>query len=979
MHVAPTPAVASTINRVPSSTYRFQLRPDCGLREIRELLPYLRQLGISDVYLSPLFRARAESAHGYDVVDHGAIDPVFGSLTEFQALAEAVRDAGMGILLDIVPNHMGINDSGNVWWNDVLENGETSAYADYFDIEWQPPARNMQHKVLLPFLGEPFGKVLEKGELQLVYERQRLLLTYFDRRLPLAPATWPAVLEAALATLDPNEEPGGPATDDVIELESIVAQLRHLPPRGPQSFETMREQYREQLVARRRLHELVERAQAIRAAVNAALADFNGREGEPRSFDKLEALLDEQWYRLAYWRVASDEINYRRFFDINDLAAIRVEDPRVFEAVHRLVARFLEERWIIGLRIDHPDGLLDPAAYFDALHALYRRSRVEEDGPPEIYLVAEKILSGDEELMPSWRVAGTTGYDLLNVIGRLQVDGEGLAELRGAYEQLTGVDESAAEVLYLSKRAVLLGAMASELQMLATQLHRCAVEHRAARDFTLPTLQQALREVIACMSVYRTYVLPQGWDVTETDYRRVATAVRMAKRRNPTFPTAVFDFISSVLLLEHPPGLSDEQAAARRRFALRMQQVTGPVTAKGVEDTAFYRYYPLASLNEVGGELDATALATEEFHRLMQRRSESWPHSMSATATHDTKRGEDIRARLHVLSEIPERWIETVEGWRRMNAPLTEASEEKTTIDRNAEYLLYQTLVGTWLGPASVGVEPDEYVERIVAYMHKALREAKVHTSWMNPSVDYEEAVERLVRELLAGESSAAFRQELDEFVESIAAAGYVNGLVQTVLKMTLPGVPDFYQGTEWWDFNLVDPDNRRPVDFVARCDMLDVLARGYEQDPALVAKEVSHAWPDPSAKMLAIWRTLRLRASRPELFASGEYVPLAAEGPLADHVVAFARRLGDEWAVVAVPLHVQRLREETRAKPASGGLGVDWKGTMLVLPAEAPQAWRYEFTGTALRAKRADRGGSTLEINDLLSPLPAAVVSSTS
>lgn len=972
----PPPTASSTLNRIPLSTYRLQLGAGFGLRQVRELLPYLTRLGVSDLYLSPLFRSRAESSHGYDVVDHGAIDPDFGDINEFRQLAEAVQGAGMGILLDIVPNHMGVNDVGNAWWNDVLENGETSVFADYFDIEWRPPAQNMQHKVLLPFLGEPFGKILEKAELQLTYQAQRFQLMYWDRRFPITPSSWPAILDVALASFGTEAGDAEPTTDDIIELESIVTQLRHLPTPDRQTIESMQEQYREQRVARRRLHDLAERSPAVQGAIDAALAEFNGREGEPRSFDLLEALLDQQWYRLAYWRVASDEINYRRFFDINDLAAIRVENPDVFEAVHRLVARFLEENWITGLRIDHPDGLLDPESYFDALHALYRRCRGQEDGASEIYLVAEKILSGDEQLLPSWHVCGTTGYELLNQIGRLQVDGEGLDELRDAYEALTDFDDLPADVLYQSKRAILVGAMASELQMLSTQLHRCAVEHRAARDFTLPKLQQALREVIACMSVYRTYVRPQGWDVSEPDYRCVATAVRMAKRRNPTFPASVFDFISSVILLEHPPGLSDEQAAARRRFALRMQQVTGPVTAKGVEDTAFYRYYPLASLNEVGGEIDAAALPVEEFHRLMQHRAALWPHAMSATATHDTKRGEDFRARLHVLSEIPQRWIATVERWQHLNIALTALSDDKESLDRNAEYLLYQTLVGCWPTTPMDERQRGDFRDRIVAYMHKALREAKVNTSWVNQSPEYEETVQRVVSELIAGPSSEVFRAELDELVRAIAGAGFVNGLVQAVLKGTLPGVPDFYQGSEFWDFNLVDPDNRRPVDFERRQRQLDELVSRYREDPARLAAELAAAWPDPAAKMLATWRTLQLRGKLGGLFTDGDYTPLEVEGALADHILSFARRRGDEWAVVVVPLRVHQLGA---AASASNGvvLNADWADTAIVLPDEAPAAWRHEFTGRSIRTTHRAEGGCRLRVEQLLSPLPAAVLSS--
>ncbi len=605
-----TSACGTRVNRLPLSTYRLQLGPDLTLDEVQKLLPYLQSLGISDLYLSPLFRSRAESSHGYDVVDHGTIDPEIGDLATFQRLAEAARGADMGILLDVVPNHMGINDPANVWWLDVLENGEGSYFADFFDIEWNPPAAGLQDKILLPFLAEPFGRVLENGELRVVYNNGRLQLAYGPRRFPLAPPSWPAVLELAISHSEEIGDPDKRSNSDWAELQSIITQLRHLPPGSRRDPEAMGERYREQRIARLRIDQLMRTSASVRSAFELALRQTNGEKDDPKSFDLLESLLDQQWYRLAYWRVASDEINYRRFFDINDLAAIRVEDSRVFDAVHRLVGKLFEMGWVTGLRIDHPDGLREPHSYFKSLQALYR-SHHKADGSDasEVYVVAEKILSGDEPLPEDWAICGTTGYDLLNIINRVQVDADGLAKLRNFYDRATGNTQKPAQIVYESRREVLLGSMASELQMLAAALYRIAQKHRASRDFTQPALRRALREVLASMTVYRTYARGDSWDVSEPDYRTVTTAVRMAKRRNRTLPASVFDFIASVLLLEHPPTIDEEQAVERRQFALKLQQVSGPVAAKGVEDTAFYRYYPLASLNEVGGELDAKPIA----------------------------------------------------------------------------------------------------------------------------------------------------------------------------------------------------------------------------------------------------------------------------------------------------------------------------------------------------------------------------------
>ena len=969
------PAESKKLNRVPVSSYRLQLHAGCNLDEVHRLLPYLEQLGITDLYLSPLFRAREESSHGYDVVDHGTIDPAIGDLSKFQRLAVAARDSGMGILLDVVPNHMGINDQGNRWWLDVLENGEGSYFANFFDIDWQPAASALQDTVLLPFLGEPFGRVLENGDLRVVYEDQRLQLCYGPRRYPLAPPTWIDVLQRAFdfgGHSGPDGHGDAAATSDWIELQSIITQLRHLPPGSRRDAASMEERYREQQIARTRLAQLLQSSDAVRGGLEYALAQINGEPGNPRSFDALEALLDRQWYRLAYWRVAADEINYRRFFDINELAAIRVEDTRVFDAVHRLVGQFVQEGWVTGLRIDHPDGLRDPVTYFKKLQALYRSNQPEtEDSAQEIFVVAEKILSGEEQLAIDWPVCGTTGYDLLNQLTRVQVFDEGLIELRDFYNRLTDSDGKPADVVYESKRAVLLQSMSSELQMLTAQLYRIAQQHRASRDFTRPSLQRALREVIACMTVYRTYVRADSWEVSESDYRTVTTAVRMAKRRNPTLPMSVFDFIASVLLLEHPPTVSDEQASERRLFALTFQQVSGPVAAKGVEDTAFYRYYPLASLNEVGGELDSKPLSPEEFHRLMRQRMADWPHSLSATATHDSKRGEDFRARLNVLSEASSEWTDAFQRWQKMNRPFVREFDGDPVPDANEEYLLYQTLVGTWpLGPMSAD-ERTIYINRIVQYMAKALREAKIHTSWMNPTEDYETAIFGFVRDLL-GAKGQAFQTDIATFTRRIADSGFVNSLAQLLLKMTLPGVPDVYQGSELWDFNLVDPDNRRPVDFDDRRRRLQELLQRADESIQQLAADLRQGWPGPDVKLWVTTRTLSLRSECPEVFSCGEYVPVTATGPAADHVLSFARHFDGRWVMPVVPRHFQRLRR--RDWQSDGAPHVDWRGTQLILPDTRGDTWRCEISGRAFEPNAID-GQIVLSAEELFEVLPVALL----
>ncbi len=965
------------VNRIPLATYRFQLRKDFGFEQIQQLLPYLQSLGISDLYLSPLFRAGENSTHGYDVVDHGQIEPALGGKEAFLKMAVAARAAGMGVMLDVVPNHMGIDDAGNRYWQDVLENGEAARYAHFFDVDWDAIPLNLKHRVLLPVLGKPFGATLEDGELSVMFDDRRLRIKYFARHFPLAPRTWTEVLEVVAQRLAAVQESATRQSQvEQAELASILLQLRHLPPSDQRGGIAMRQRYREQRIARRRLAHLVDERPRVRRALESALAEINGVCGEPSSFNRLEALLAAQCYRLAYWRVASDEINYRRFFDVNELAAIRVEDPQVFHAVHRLIADLLAQNLVTGLRIDHPDGLLDPAQYFNDLQTLFRQTRTGSGGeaPEEpLYIVAEKILSGNEQLPADWAVQGTTGYEFLNLVNRLLVHAEGVTEIRNSYEELAGVEATAAELLYESKREAAGSLMLSEMHMLAAQLYRIAQQQRASCDFTLPTLQRALQEVVACLHVYRTYVPPRGWEASEEDHRRIGLAVRLAKRRNPSMSRSPFDFLASVLLLQFPTSLDQEQREAWRHFALKLQQVSGPVAAKGVEDTAFYRYYPLASLNEVGGELDAGGLTADEFHRLMQHRVAAWPHGLSASSTHDAKRSEDVRARLHVLSETPQTWRDAVLRWRQMNRPWRQGVEGEPIPDANEEYLLYQSMVGTWPVEAIADAQREPYVERIVQYMEKALREAKLHSSWMNPSEDYEAAVFDFVRRIMSPEA-AAFQADLGQFVATIADAGFVNALSQALLKITLPGVPDFYQGTELWDFSLVDPDNRRPVDFAARQTAWEELDRQCREDAEGAARKVAAAWPDPRAKLLVAARALALRRKWPDVFSLGQYVPLAAAGDAAEHLFAFARQHEDRWAIAVTPRHFHRLTHQTGAPSVQTSLSAPWGNTTLALPAGVGQLWRCELTGRTLHAS-ADNDTLAFSAADVFNVLPVALL----
>ncbi len=980
-------ALTAQTRRIPIATYRIQLGEPMRFDDVRQLVPYFDQLGIGALYLSPFFRAQRGSTHGYDVVDHGQLDPKLGTERDLQSLAETLRGQELGLVVDIVPNHMGIDDPHNAWWQDVLENGPASTFAKYFDIDWNPPKAALQGKVLLPTLGDQFGRVLEDQELRLEYEDQRLVISYFDRRFPTDPRTWVAPLRRAHEFV---AERLAAETPERMELESIVTALEHLPPRTEVCGETVQQRYREKEVARRRLAALLETSGEVRQGLEQALAETNGRRGEPASFDQLENLLAAQPYRLCHWRVATDEINYRRFFDVDSLAAIRVEDPEVFEAVHRMVLRFVEQGWITGLRIDHADGLLDPRQYLCKLNDAVRRARGEEpsaDDPDrsEFYLLVEKILAFDENLPGDWPIDGTTGYDFLNSLNGVFVDRRGAYGLRDVYGRFTEQPRTFTQVLYESKRAILATSLSSEMNMLAQQLDRISEQHRWSRDFTRLSLYRGLREVVACFPVYRTYTRPSSQEVREEDRQRIVTAVRIAKRRNPAMSPSFFDFIASVLLLDDPAGLSDEARAERRAFVLKFQQVTGPVTAKGWEDTAFYRFYPLASLNEVGGDPTIPGTSIEQFHRRLQEQQARWPHDLLTTGTHDTKRGEDLRARLNVLSELPEAWQAAAERWRAMNAGARVELDGAAVPDANEEYLIYQTLVGTWpLLPPGQSLDAEahaEYVDRIVRYLDKALREAKLHTSWLNPYHEYDQAVATFIRTVLDAAQSP-FSADLDAFVRTIADAGFVNSLAQTLIKSCAPGVPDFWQGSELWDFNLVDPDNRRPVDFSKRREMLAGLVSRSEEDLPALVRELLARWPDEPIKMFTIWRALQFRRQHTGLF-DGDYQPLMPEGPRKGQLCAFTRVCDGQWLACIVPRLAWAAWSEQAARAGERGstqtpwpLGDWWRETIVPLPEGAPRHWRHVLTGEAIEAAENTPHGLELDAGDVLSRFPVALLS---
>lgn len=956
-----------TTCRIPAATYRLQFTPDFGFADALALIPYLHALGITDLYASPFFRARQGSLHGYDVTDHTIINPELGTEADLEALAQALAQHGMGLLMDVVPNHMGISDVSNRWWQDVLENGPSSPYAHFFDIDWAPPKAVLANKVLLPVLGDQYGKVLEQGDIRLCYDAGAFSMACSDRHFPVAPRTWMAILAPALAHLQAVRT----AQDaHLIELESIMTSLQYLPLQTETDPEKIREQQREKEVGKRRLAGLVATSAPVRAALEAVVTAINGRQGEPWSFDRLEALLAEQAYRLCYWRVAAEEINYRRFFDVNDLAAIRVEQPDVFAAVHCLVFRLLRQGLVTGLRLDHTDGLFDPEQYFLDLQAGCRQARAEAAENASCYVVIEKILVRDERLRTNWAVHGTTGYDFLTLLNGLFVDPDGQEPLQEIYNQCTGRTWHAAEVAYESKKLVLDVAMSSELHALARRLERIAEQHRWSQDFTFFGLQAALREVIASFPVYRTYLRPTQTAVGEEDRHHIVSAVSLATLRNPAMSASLFDFIATVLLLDDAVGLSEAQRAARLDFVLRFQQLTGPVMARGIEDTAFYRIAPLVSLNEVGGDPERFGTTVEVFHQRNAERLACWPHSLLATSTHDTKRSEDVRARINVLSEIPAAWARALRRWRTWNSGKKSHIAGMEVPDAHEEYFLYQTLVGTWpLTPLDAAAQ-EQFIERMALYMEKALREAKVHTSWINPQAAYEQAVRTFVQQILRPATGNRFLADFRRFQAGIAPTGLVNSLAQTLLKITAPGVPDFYQGTELWDESLVDPDNRRPVDFPTRIALLAELQRRTAEGMLPLVHELLAQWWDGRIKLYVTWQALQCRRTHLALFRDGDYLPLASAGSGRDHIVAFARRQETTWALVVVPRLLHSLSAQD-TPPVGHRM---WATTTLLLPPEAPLYWHNVLTGEALIASGAPQAPG-LSLAQVFQYMPVALL----
>ena len=949
----------------PLSTYRLQFHAGFRFEDARRLAGYLHALGISHIYSSPILKARPGSVHGYDIADHNELNPESGSYKDLEEMVRELKNYGIGQILDFVPNHMGVGPGLNPWWWDVLANGRASEFAEFFDIDWNPLKPELQNKVLLPILGGQYGGELESGHMRLVLGENDFHIEYYDKHLPIDPRTIPLIFETVADDLR------------LPELRNVLSGLRNLPSHSTTDGEPVRQRRRAIPPLTSELQAMIHNVPEARQLAEKAVEHINGHPGDPRSFDALHRLLEAQVYRLAHWRVSGDEINYRRFFDINDLVGLRMENPRVFAATHTLLRKLLAEDIIQGLRIDHADGLLNPKQYLVRVQMLYAASQCAGPVPKPplaengieteiqqvfgqhdwmnrhapLYTIVEKILEPGEDLPEEWPVDGTSGYDFTTLVNGVFIDQRNQRAFTNLYHRFIGSSANVDELVYNSKKLIMHASLASEINVLAHMLDEISLTDRYARDFTRKALRDVIRETIACFPVYRTYIDERG-QMTERDCAYINEAIVRAKRRNPDKAPAGFDFLRDILLLKSRDAHEASELHRKKLyFTLKFQQLTGPVMAKGLEDTACYVYNRFISVNEVGGLPKQFGVSAQEFHAGNLKRSERWPFSMLATSTHDTKRSEDVRARLNVLSEMPKLWSSQVFKWRKANRTRKRLMPDGRNVpDLNEEYLLYQTLAGAW--PFDMSTEParSRYLERIKQYMTKAVHEAKVNLSWINDDPAYVEALQQFVEKILSPGTRSrpnSFLDQFKAFLPAVAFFGAMNSLAQRLLMIAAPGNPDIYQGMELWEFGLVDPDNRQPVDYQLRQRLLSNLDRRAESgDLPALCRELLDNYSDGRIKMWTTMQALRFRRDHSELFHMGKYLPLYASGAKREHVVSFARENRDHVAIVAVP----RLSYALGGGAIRPPLGELWQDTELPVPPKAPEYLENAFTGERIR-----------------------------
>ncbi len=924
---------------MPIATYRIQFNSAFGFQAAQLVISYLADLGISDLYASPIFKAVKGSLHGYDVVDPNNLNPELGTLSDLEGLAAELRTYSMGWIQDIVPNHMAI-DSENRLLMDILENGSNSRYFQFFDVDWDYPAASLNKRLLAPFLGRFYGECLEDGEIALQYGPDGFKAAYYNLAFPLRIESYLnlfnnlSLLKKKLAEDNP----------DFIKLLGILYVLKSLP-----ASDEPEERNNQIKFIQRTMWEAYNSNAVIKAFVDENVRTFNGKKEKPESFNFLDDLLSQQVFRLSFWKVAAEEINYRRFFCVNGLISLKVEDEQVLNYTHGLIFDLIERRIATGLRIDHVDGLYDPTRYLQRVR----------DRAPTTYIIVEKILDLNEELPPFWPVQGTTGYDFTNYVNGLFCRKENEREFNRIYASVTGLTNSYEDVVRDNKKLMIQEEMASDVHNLAQLLKKISSRDRHGSDITLTALRRALTEVLAVFPVYRTYI--RQVVVSDDDSKCIVAAVDRAKANFPALLHGLA-FVRRFLLLDFPDYVSEEEKRDWLHFAMRFQQLTGPVMAKGVEDTTHYVYNRLLSLNEVGGRPGNFGFSLEEFHKFNTKKRDLWPDSLNATSTHDTKRGEDARARINVLSEMPDEWLKQLQTWIKINRGKKKHVQGLAVPDRNDEYFLYQTLIGAW--PFADADYPD-FVQRIKAYIVKAVREAKVHTAWLKPDTDYEDAYVSFAEKILVHSRANAFLKEFIPFCQRVSHYGILNSLSQTLIKISSPGVPDFYQGSELWDLTLVDPDNRRPVDFEKRRAMLAGIREQADADIGRLVQDVLSTREDGKIKLFLIYRVLKAKKANREIFRCGAYLPLESTGRFRSHVIAFAWRYQREWALVIAPRFLSHLIQE-----GDFPLGRQvWQDTEVIMPNGAPAAWRNVITSEALSA------GKALSVGDILLSFPVALL----
>ncbi|MGG6263976.1 malto-oligosyltrehalose synthase [Leptolyngbya sp. AN03gr2] len=915
--------------RTPVTTYRIQFHQGFPFESATKIVGYLSKLGISDLYASPIFKAKAGSTHGYDVVDPTQLNPELGTSEVFEQLIQKLQHHQIGWVQDIVPNHMSY-DRDNLYLMDVLENGLDSDYVQFFDLAWNSPFRGSQAPILAPLLGDFYGSCLENGDIQLQYSQDGLTVNYYALRVPLRLESYSIFLTHDLGKLSKTL---GRRHPDFVKLLAVLYMLRSLP------TESGGKQRKDQAeFVKGLLWELHEGNPEVKAFIDDNIKFFNGEAGKPQSVDWLDKLLSEQFFRLSYWKVGAEEINYRRFFTVNELISVRIEDFKVFNHTHELIAQLIKEGKVTGLRIDHIDGLSNPKQYLQRLQ--------EKVG--DAYIVAEKILQPGEDLPKDWGIQGTSGYDYLNYLNSVFCDVENEQKFDEIYQQIQGRSIPFEEVVLDKKHLILDKNLAGDLDNLATLLKDISQKDRYGNDFTINGLKRAIAEVLVQFSIYRTYTTEEG--ISECDRNYIKTAIETA-RENAPFSQKELDFIEKLLLLEYDDGLTPSDKERWLYFVMRIQQYTGPLMAKGVEDTAFFVYNRLISLNEVGGDPGRFGISTTEFHQFNQYRQQNWNVAMNATSTHDTKRGEDTRARINVLSEIPNEWRSQVQKWREINQKYKTQYRKALMPSANDEYALYQNMIGAYPFQDN---EMEEFVDRIEQYAIKSIREAKVHTAWLRPNGDYEEACTKFVRAILKDEQ---FLAEFIPFQKKIAHYGVFNSLSQTLIKATSPGIPDFYQGTELWDLSLVDPDNRRPVDFSQREAFLDAIQ---SVTPSALMPKLLEKLQDGQIKLFLTVQALKVRNQFKSVFLSGEYIPLEATGKFKDHIIAFARKDGNQMVVSIAPRFFTRI-----IQPDQLPIGEIWEDTEIELPASG---WKDAISET-------EHSGTTIALKDALKNFPVALL----